>query len=147
MEQPLTMKELYTLYQGTAEKVSERRAAANTWMLSVNSALVALYGVFEKVKISSSPRNLWLVAIPFAGVIICSSWWALLVSYQKLNQVKFTILIEMEQELPFGIYTREEELLSANRRKNLSTIERWIPGAFIILYLLLLIAAVILTGS
>ena len=35
--------ELYKLYLETAETVSERRAAANTWMLSVNSAIVALY--------------------------------------------------------------------------------------------------------
>ena len=33
---------LFELYLATAEKVSDRRAQANTWMLSVNSAIVAL---------------------------------------------------------------------------------------------------------
>lgn len=35
---------LFELYLATAEKVSDRRAQANTWLLSVNSAIVALYG-------------------------------------------------------------------------------------------------------
>ena len=35
--------ELYKLYLATAEKVSDRRAQANAWMLSVNSAVVGLY--------------------------------------------------------------------------------------------------------
>ncbi len=35
---------MYELYLATAEKGSDRRAQANSWMLSLNSAIVALYG-------------------------------------------------------------------------------------------------------
>ncbi len=42
--------ELYKLFQESAEKVSDRRSQANTWMLSVNSALVAFYAFLEKGK-------------------------------------------------------------------------------------------------
>jgi len=35
---------LFGLYLATAEKVSDRRAQANSWMLSVNSVIVGLYG-------------------------------------------------------------------------------------------------------
>ncbi len=35
---------LFELYLATAEKVSDRRAQANAWMLSVNGAVVGLYG-------------------------------------------------------------------------------------------------------
>ena len=35
---------LFELYLATAEKLSDRRAQANSWMLSVNSAIVGLYG-------------------------------------------------------------------------------------------------------
>jgi len=38
---------MFELYLGTAEKVSDRRIQANTWMLSVNSAIVALYGYLQ----------------------------------------------------------------------------------------------------
>jgi hypothetical protein len=32
---------IFELYLATAEKVSDRRAQANSWMLSVNTAIVA----------------------------------------------------------------------------------------------------------
>jgi hypothetical protein len=38
---------IFELYLATAEKVSDRRAQANAWMLSVNSAIVALYGYLQ----------------------------------------------------------------------------------------------------
>src|SRR4051794_13439570 len=44
--------ELYTLFLATAEKVSDRRLQANTWMLSVNSAVVGLYGYLGEGKAS-----------------------------------------------------------------------------------------------
>ena len=37
----------FELHLATAEKVSDRRAQANTWTLSVNSAIVALYGYLQ----------------------------------------------------------------------------------------------------
>jgi hypothetical protein len=41
---------LFELHLATAEKVSDRRAQANAWMLSVNSAIVALYGYLQADK-------------------------------------------------------------------------------------------------
>ena len=41
---------LFELYLATAEKVSDRRAQANAWMLSVNSAIVGLYGYLQADK-------------------------------------------------------------------------------------------------
>ena len=43
---------LFELYLATAEKLSDRRAQANSWMLSVNSAIVGLYGYLQSDKIS-----------------------------------------------------------------------------------------------
>ena len=138
--------ELYKLYQETTEKVSDRRSKANTWMLSVNSALVALYTLLEKGGgvIGALWQNLWFIALPLAGLIICFAWYALLVSYRKLNHAKFTVLMELEKDLPYPVYTREEQFLQENRRWNLSNIESWIPWAFGLLYLFLAVAAVVL---
>ncbi len=58
--------ELYKLYLATAEKVSDRRAQANAWMLSVNSAIVGLYGYLQagdEVQ-SGAAKEIWLWAIP-----------------------------------------------------------------------------------
>jgi hypothetical protein len=43
---------LFELYLATAEKVSDRRARANAWMLSVNSGIVALCGYLQADKMA-----------------------------------------------------------------------------------------------
>jgi hypothetical protein len=83
---------LFQLYLATAERVSDRRALANSWMLSVNSAIDALYGCLEadKASVSTGQKTIWLWAIPGPGAITCLAWAALLASYRKLNQAKLS---------------------------------------------------------
>jgi hypothetical protein len=78
---------LFELYLATAEKVSDRRAQANAWMLSVTSAIVALYGYLPSDKtVVAGQIAIWLWAIPAAGAIVCIAWVALLASYRKLHR-------------------------------------------------------------
>src|SRR5215471_17728895 len=78
---------LFELYLATAEKVSDRRVQANSWMLSVNSAIVAFYGYLQadKMSVGAAQKVVWLWAIPAAGAIVCLAWITLLTSYRKLN--------------------------------------------------------------
>jgi hypothetical protein len=89
---------LFELFLATAEKVSDRRAQANAWMLSVNSAIVALYGYLQsdKMAVGAAHKAVWLWAVPAAGAIVCLAWAALLTSYRELNRAKFTVLAEIE---------------------------------------------------
>jgi hypothetical protein len=70
---------LLELYLATAEKVSDRRAQANASMLSVNSAIVALYGYLQadKMAVGAAQKAVWLWAIPAAGAIVCLAWTSL----------------------------------------------------------------------
>jgi hypothetical protein len=140
---------LFKLYLATAEKVSDRRAQANAWMLSVNSAIVALYGYLQadKMAVGAAQKAVWLWAIPAAGAIVCLAWAALLTSYRKLNRAKFTVLTEIEADLPLPLFTREREAYRRDRRRSLSNIERLIPGCFALLYTVMLVAAVMTRGS
>src|SRR4051794_11354440 len=103
---------LFELYLATAEKVSDRRAQANTWMLSVNSAIVALYGTLQADKpiLPGTQKTVWLWAIPIAGAIVSVAWVALLASYRKLNGAKFAVLQEIEADLPLQPFRREQEI-------------------------------------
>jgi hypothetical protein len=134
---------LFELYLETAEKVSDRRAQANAWMLSVNSAIVALYGYLagEKAAIGTAQKAVWLWAIPTAGAIVCFAWWALLVSYRKLNSAKFEVLRRLERELPVALFTHEREIYGTAKRRSLSQIEIIIPACFALLYLVMFGAA------
>jgi hypothetical protein len=135
---------LFELYLATAEKVSDRRAQANTWMLSVNSAIVALYGYLQadKMAVSAGQKAVWLWAIPTAGVIVCLTWAVLLTSYRELNQAKFAVLMKIEADFPIAPFTREREIYVSKRRRSLSNVERLIPGCFAALYVVMLVAAV-----
>jgi hypothetical protein len=140
---------LFELYLATAEKVSDRRAQANSWMLSVNSAIVALYGYLQadKMAVGAAQKVVWLWAIPAAGAIVSLAWAALLTSYRKLNRAKFAVLTQIEADLPIPPFTREREAYRRDRRRSLSNVERLIPGCFALLYAIMLISAILARGT
>ncbi len=140
---------LFELYVATAEKVSDRRAQANAWMLSVNSAVVALYGYLlaDKPVVDAAQKSVWLWTIPAAGIIVCAAWVTLLTSYRKLNSAKFTVIMELENDLPLAPFTREREIYKRARRRSLSYIETAIPLCFILLYAAILAAAIVLRAT
>src|SRR3954447_13535705 len=96
---------LFELYLATAEKVSDRRAQANSWMLSVNSAIVGLYGYLQAGNLGTAQKAVWLWAIPATGALVSLAWAALLSSYRKLNSAKFAVLAQLEADLPFLPFT------------------------------------------
>lgn len=135
---------LYEMFVATAEKTTDRRAQANAWMLSVNSAIVALYGYLQtgkSVATSDAFTAIWLWAIPVAGILVSAAWFALLTSYRSLNRAKFTVLKEIEKELAFDPFTREEQVYELEGRVSGSKIESAIPWTFAALYLAMLAAA------
>jgi len=140
---------IFEVYLATAEKVSDRRAQANSWLLSVNSAIVALYGYLQSDKLAvSAPQKLvWPWAIPAAGVIVCLAWSALLKSYRELNRAKFAVLAELEKDLPASPTTRERQIYKEHGRRSLSQIESLIPGCFVLLYAIMLVAALLTANA
>jgi hypothetical protein len=119
--------------------VSARRALANTFFLSVNTALVGLLG---------SGAFRWYVAA--AGAVLAGTWWALLRSYRELNGAKFEVIVALEQRLPVQVYGDEWAILGraparpALRRATLRSrlaqygelgkIERIVPWVFVGIY-------------
>lgn len=136
--------ELYRLFLATAEKVSDRRMQANAWMLSVNSAIVGLYGYLGqgKASVEGAEMMIWRWAIPAAGILICLGWAALLGSYSKLNGAKFQVLHEIEAELPYPPFLREQHFYRQSGRRRLSGVESAVPWSFVALYAILIIASV-----
>jgi hypothetical protein len=132
--------ELYKLAVEMADRVSARRALANTFFLTINTGLAALLG----------GKDLrWYVAA--AGIVFAIAWWWLLQSYRKLNRAKFEVINEIERRLPLGLFTAEWgrlESAKAPRRlwppsalrawvrgyHELGTVERVVPVAFAAIY-------------
>jgi hypothetical protein len=131
--------ELYKLAVEMADRVSARRATANAFFLTVNTALLAFVS-------SRSLNALWLVAL--AGIALSATWWVLLKSYRDLNAAKFQVITEMENNLDAKIFDDEWERLKENRPEGwrgryaeFGAVERFVPLIFAALYAAVFISA------
>ena len=134
--------DLFKTYLATAEKVTDRRGTANQWLLSINSAIVGLYGFISKGKEVGGEAlvEVWSWAIPVAGIIVCLAWSSILANYRKLNAAKFTVLNEMEKHLSVAVFQKEEEVYRRAGRRDLSSAEAVIPWIFGGLYVVFLVS-------
>ena len=131
--------EQYKLYVEMADRISQRRGAANTFFLTFNTALVgALAGFFDK-DMSEVTTAMYLAAI-----ILSVTWILLLRSYRNLNTAKFKVIGEMEKRLPAQAYYAAEwkalgEGKDIKKYIPLSLIETAVPLAYMGVYLYLYI--------
>lgn len=131
--------EQYKLYVEMADRVSARRMLANSFFVSVHTALITAFVVLLKDNII--PKTL-VGLIPFLAVLIlCLIWWNMLCSYKKLNGAKFKLIGEIEKRLPISLFNEEWKLLGEGndgaKYKPLSHLENWVPICFSVLYLAL----------
>lgn len=134
--------EQYKLYVQSAENVSGRRVASSSYLLTLNTALVALYGIQS----ASFGENWWALLVPIAGILISWLWGRIIKSHADLNRVKFALIHEMEQHLPAAMYKCEWQLAEGGQGKAyraVTTTERWIPGLFAVLHAVLAILIVL----
>lgn len=67
----------------------------------------------------------------------------MLTSYRQLDRAKFEVLMQIEQDLPVHLFTREQEFYQRGKRRSLSIIETAIPICFILLYAVICAAALL----
>jgi hypothetical protein len=136
--------DLYKLAVEMADRVSARRATANAFFLTVQTAFVAVLGVAAP----NLARSPWWVSlsVALAGLVLSASWWLLLRSYRDLNRAKFYVINTVEQQLPVRIFADEWTYLkqdSLPRRRGryaeLGAVERIVPAVFAALYVLLFV--------
>jgi len=84
--------EQYKLYLEMADRISTRRQTANSFFLTLNTALVALASYLSLG--AEQKRWYWLVAV--AGIALSYMWYRLVRSYKDLNTAKFKVIHEIE---------------------------------------------------
>ena len=134
-----TVLEQYKLYVQSAENVSARRVASSRYLLTLNVALVALYGYQS----SNLYPGWWMILVPVLGILVSVLWYRIIKSHKDLNMVKFGVIHELEKHLPAVLYTHEWRLVEGGRGRlyrSVTDIERWIPLAFLVLHFVFLVA-------
>ncbi len=123
---------MYHGFVESAERISDRRHSANSFFLTVNTALLGITGYLQ----SEEVNLLWLVAL--AGAVLCYTWYRLIGSYRSMNTAKFKVLHEIEQQLPFAPYDAEWEQLKRGKVPRVhipfSQVEKVVPPVFLALH-------------
>ena len=136
------LMEQYKLYTQSTENVSARRIASSRYLLALNAALVALYGLQS----ANFGQGYWTLLIPVIGIPVSLLWHSIIKSHADLNRIKFDVIHQFEQHLPAAMYKHEWTLAEEGQGKNyraVTTIEQWIPILFAVLHVALAIMIVL----
>ena len=121
--------------------ISERRQTANTFFLTINTALVAMLGIVWPPA-EQIIRPAWYLIVSAAGLALSFSWYRLLRSYRDLNSGKFRVVHAIEQLLPIRPYDAEWTSIGRGDDRRLylpfTHIESKIPWVFFVLYLIVM---------
>lgn len=131
--------EQYKIFLKTSEDLVSRRQGVNNFYISINSALIAAFGIIWALNILPVYKFLTGFLLSVVGIILSFSWIKLLVSYGDLNSSKMKIVSYIEKQLPASLYDAEWAALSdkLNKRKYVSftNSEKRVPALFIAVYI------------
>ena len=135
-----SLMEQYKVYIQTADNVSARRIATSRYLLTLSVSLIAVYGF----QLSVLSQWYFTFLVPIVGIIVSLLWYKIIKSHRGLNEIKFKIIHELEQNLPVALFTREWRMTKENSKSytNVTDIERWIPFLFMGIHAFLLITVI-----
>ncbi|HUR49138.1 MAG TPA: hypothetical protein VMY88_06355, partial [Acidimicrobiales bacterium] len=134
--------DLYKFAVEMADRISSRRATANSFFLAVNAALTAILGT-GRVNVAGGHRSADAAAVLAAliGIVLSATWWLLLRSYRDLSNAKWQVITRLEDRLDIRLYQDEWKILKAEepttwRRKyrEIGLVERVVPLLFLATY-------------
>ena len=104
----------------SSERVVARRQTANTFFLSINSAVLIFAGVlFREGEVASVVGGAVGAGLSVLGFFICLAWWRMVTSFRQLNAAKFRIIHLLEEHLPAAVFAAEWDALGGGRDPSL----------------------------
>lgn len=137
--------EQYKMYFESAERISDRRNTANTFLFGMNTLILGALGyLFNQATLNHSVFTYFLAVL---GILISYAWYRLIRSYKDLNTGKFKVIHAMEQNLPMAPFDAEWEAIGRGENPKLylpfTHIEIWIPRVFFVFYVLLFLGRMV----
>jgi len=138
--------EIYKLYVGMADNISERRQSASSFFLTLNSAIVALVGYVNLSQDAESIASSYFGVVAIAGMVLSFLWYRLIRSYKDMNSGKFKVIHEIEKQLPLKPYDAEWTALGRGKDPSLylpfTNIELFVPWVFFAIHLFVFLVSV-----
>ncbi len=136
--------EQYKMYVEMADKISERRASANSFFLTVITVLISIMGIVSGFGIQVvGVLRFWITIVSIVGLILCYSWYRIIESYRQLNGGKFKVIHIIEKKLPLALYNGEWIMLGEGHDpriyRPLTHVEKWVPMLFALLFSAILV--------
>ncbi|WP_019528601.1 RipA family octameric membrane protein [Dasania marina] len=140
--------ELYKIMVQSSEGLVGRRQAVNTFFLTMNGALLTASGLIVKSSEGESLAAWGIFVLAIAGVVLCSAWRSLIISFGQLNAGKFKVINSMERHLEAAIYAAEWEALGRGENpkiyRSFTSREIWVPNALLILHGLTVVVSILI---
>lgn len=124
--------EQYKIFVDSAEKNSEKRINQNNIHLTFSLALFSFISITKLNKLA-------FFILCILGTIISIIWYFTIDNYSKRNKVKFDIINEYEKENNLNWFSEEQKRISI--LTNLSFLEKLLPIAFIVIYLIVMFSS------
>jgi hypothetical protein len=109
-----SVADIYKILIDMADKVSQRRQNANSFYLSVNTAITGASAYLS----ASTTGAANVLVISLAGILVCLSWKRSIDSYKDLNSGTFHVITELEKVLPIPAFTAEWGVLRRGEDKS-----------------------------
>jgi hypothetical protein len=130
--------EQYKVYVEMADRISNRRGLTNTFFLTLNSAVLTLFGTFWKDR--PADISTWALILLLAVALgQTGAWWFIVRSYRQLNTAKYKVVGILEERLPASPYW-SAEWTALGKGKDprvylpLTHVEQWVPVLFASIY-------------
>jgi hypothetical protein len=137
-----TVIEIYKMTVEMADRVSQRRQAANSFYLSISTAFLSAFYLFRP----SDLDVLSSILVSICGISLCLLWLRNIASYKDLNAGKFVVIHSLEERLGCAPYKAEWEYLQRGTTKSkhrpFTETERLVPLVFILIFAVIFLRAV-----
>lgn len=126
--------EVWSQYASAAEEVTNKRQNINAVFITVQIALLGF--IVSDLKILG-------ICLSLAGLLVSITWIFMIISYKKLNSVKFEVIQELEKDMEVTPYTIEWNKLKMKKYIRLTTIEMICSGIFVVGFVITLILSIL----
>lgn len=128
--------EQYKLFVNTSLDVTSKRLESNKFHLTLNSVVFGFSSYMTTLN-----QHSVIILFSIIGILISAVWYKNVLAYRELNRAKFEVIHELEDHLPARLFKCEEERY-LGRYHELTSLEKYYPIIFIILYIALFLFAI-----